>query len=109
MVVTEKPFGPLLATALKKLILKLVSFKNFMALLSLALSLVVVSMPHIHATFKDWGDFAFKVLALFFASNQVQKWIFARFNIKDDRPNDLYDVTEEPGSECEEGEYGDEG
>lgn len=109
MIVTEKPFRQVLVTALKKLVLKLVSFKNLIAILAIILGVVVISLPHINATFKDWGDYMFRVLVLFFASNQVQKWIFARFNIKDDRPNDLYDVTEEPGSECEEGDYGDEG
>lgn len=103
MITTEKTFAHLLASALKILILKLVSFKNFIALLSLILGVVVVSMPHIHATFKDWGDFTFKVLVLFFASNQVQKWIFARFGIKDNRPDALYDVTEEQDDEpCSE-------
>jgi phage-related holin len=96
MVITEKPFRSVMGTALKRLILKLISFKNFMGLLAIAMSMVVVAMPHIQATFKDWGDFVFKVLVLFYASNQVQKWIFARFGVKDSRPDDLYDVTEEP-------------
>lgn len=109
MQIRERSFGGVFLTALKKLVLKLVSFKNLIAILAIILGVVVISLPHINATFKDWGDYMFKVLVLFFASNQVQKWIFARFNIKDDRPNDLYDVTEEPGSECGEGDYGDEG
>lgn len=104
--IKERSFGSVLLTALKRLLLKIISFKNVVAIVSIVLGMVVASKTNVSTTFRDWDAFMFKVLVLFFASNQVQKWIFAKYKVEDTRPDALYDETEECDytEECDEDE-----
>lgn len=95
--VKEKSFGQVLLTALKKLVLKLVSIKNLFAIAAVVLGVIVIDKPHIQSQFNDWANYMIKLGAMFFGSNQLQKWIFGRYGIKDTRDEDLYDGTPDPG------------
>ena len=87
----ERSFIEVLLTALKKLVIKMVSLKNIIGIGSIVLGVVVISMGHINSTFKEWGDYTIKVLVIFYASNQIQKWIFAKKGYRDDREDVIYD------------------
>ena len=100
----EKPFITVLLTSIKKLIVKLVSIKNLIAIASIILGVVVISKPHISSSFKEWGDYMVKVLVIFFAGNQLQKIVFAKHGIPDNREEEIYEPEPgEPGDTPEDG------
>lgn len=70
----ELAFWQTLVAALKSLVIKCVSFKNIGFAVGTVLG-VVLAREIPGTTFTQWGSYMLILIAVFFTTNQLQKWI----------------------------------